>query len=170
MGLGSISMGIELRSDTPEDTRAIGEAIASLLRAGDAVALTGELGAGKTTLVNGLATGLGYTGPVASPTFTLVREYRGGRLAVLHVDVYRLERVQDVLDLGLDDALAEGEAVLAVEWGDAVEALLPPGHLVVELLISGPDERRAIAIRPIGTNWRDRIERLEQVLERWEAG
>lgn len=162
-------MGIELRSDTPEDTRAIGEAIASLLRAGDAVALTGELGAGKTTLVRGLAVGLGYTGPVASPTFTLVREYRGGRLDVLHVDVYRLERVQEVLDLGLDDALAEGGAVLAVEWGDAVEGLLPPDHLVAELVVPGPDERRRIGLRPVGTSWRDRIERLEQAVERWEA-
>ncbi|HYX79442.1 MAG TPA: tRNA (adenosine(37)-N6)-threonylcarbamoyltransferase complex ATPase subunit type 1 TsaE, partial [Actinomycetota bacterium] len=114
-------MGIELASDTPRDTRAIGEAIAGLLRSGDALALTGELGAGKTTLVKGLAAGLGYPGPVASPTFTLVREYRGGRLDVLHVDVYRLDHVQDVLDLGLDDALADGRAVLVVEWGDAVE-------------------------------------------------
>ena len=163
-------MGIELASDTPRDTRAIGEAIGGLLRSGDALALTGELGAGKTTLVKGLAAGLGYPGPVASPTFTLVREYRGGRLDVLHVDVYRLDRVQDVLDLGLDDALADGRAVLVVEWGDAVEGLLPPDHLVAELVMAGPDERRRIAIRPIGTTWRDRIERLEQALERWEAG
>jgi tRNA threonylcarbamoyladenosine biosynthesis protein TsaE len=163
-------MRIELRSDTPQDTRAIGEAIAGLLRSGDALALTGELGAGKTTLVKGLAAGLGYAGPVASPTFTLVREYRGGRLAVFHVDVYRLERVQDVLDLGLDDALAEGGAVLAVEWGDTVEALLPPDHLVAELVVAGPDEGRRIAIRAMGAGWRDRVERLEQALERWEAG
>ncbi|MGH2659257.1 MAG: tRNA (adenosine(37)-N6)-threonylcarbamoyltransferase complex ATPase subunit type 1 TsaE, partial [Actinomycetota bacterium] len=100
-------MRIELRAETPEDTRAVGEAVASLLRPGDAVALTGELGAGKTTFVRGTARALGFEGNVASPTFTLVREYQG-RLPIYHVDVYRLERVQDVLDLGLDEMLGDG--------------------------------------------------------------
>ena len=121
-------MRVELRTGTAEDTRAVGAAFAELLRPRDAVILTGELGAGKTTLVQGIARGLGVTDHVVSPTFTLVREYHG-RLEVAHVDVYRLERIQDVVDLGLEE-LGDGEAVLLVEWGDAVEEVLPdrPRH------------------------------------------
>ncbi|HYV01592.1 MAG TPA: tRNA (adenosine(37)-N6)-threonylcarbamoyltransferase complex ATPase subunit type 1 TsaE, partial [Actinomycetota bacterium] len=121
-------MRLELTAGAPEDTIAVGEAVASLLREGDVIALTGELGAGKTTFVRGAARALGFEGAVASPTFTLVREYQG-RVRIYHVDVYRLERVQDVLDLGLDEMVAEG-GVLLVEWGDAVEGLLPDDHLL----------------------------------------
>ena len=105
--------------ETAEDTREVGEALSASLRARDAVVLTGELGAGKTTFVQGVARGLGIEDQVSSPTFTLVKEYRG-ILDIAHVDVYRLERVQDVVDLGLEE-LGDGEGVLLVEWGDAVE-------------------------------------------------
>ncbi len=162
-------MHVELRAARSEDTRAIGAALSTLFRPGDAAALTGELGAGKTTLVQGIADGLGFAGAVVSPTFTLVREYRGGRLDVIHVDVYRLERVQDVLDLGLDDALAEDRSVLVVEWGDAVEAVLPDDHLVIELTVPGPGEIRRLVVRPVGRSWAPRWERLEQVIEPWRS-
>jgi len=158
-------MRIELRAETPEDTRAVGDAVASLLRPGDAVALTGELGAGKTTFVRGAARGLGFEGNVASPTFTLVREYRG-RLPIYHVDVYRLERVQDVLDLGLDEMIADG-GVLFVEWGDAVEGLLPDDHLLVELTVPGEGEERSLVLTGMGRSWAARWERLERLTEPW---
>lgn len=161
-------MRVGLRSVTAEDTRDIGAAIAPLLRAGDALALTGELGAGKTTLVQGLARGLGFRGTVASPTFTLVREYRAERLTVVHADVYRLDRVQDVLDLGLQE-MVDDEGVLLVEWGDVIEELLPGDHLVVELTVPGESEERAIAVRTSGGAWAERWERLEQALEPWRA-
>ena len=118
----------------------MGEALAALLRPRDAVILTGELGAGKTTLVQGIARGLGVTDQVVSPTFTLVREYRG-RLDIAHVDVYRLERIQDVMDLGLEE-LGDGEAVLLVEWGDAVEEVLPADHVTIELTGAEDDDAR----------------------------
>ena len=160
-------MRIELDAPTAEDTRAIGAALADLLKPGDAVALTGELGAGKTTLVQGVARGLGFAGAVVSPTFTLVREYRG-RLTLHHADVYRLERVQDVLDLGFEE-MADEEGVLFVEWGDAVEGLLPSDHLSVELTVPGDDERRHLVLTGTGSSWAVRWERLEQALERWGA-
>jgi tRNA threonylcarbamoyladenosine biosynthesis protein TsaE len=160
-------MQLELRAPAPEDTRAVGAALGPLLRAGDGVALTGDLGAGKTTFVSGVARGVGYEGAVASPTFTLVREYRAERAHLLHVDVYRLDRVQDVVDLGLQDQLDDG-AILLIEWGDAVESLLPEDHLVITFT-AGSDETRRISVRGVGDAWAARWERIEHDLERWAA-
>jgi len=158
-------MRIELTATTPEDTMAVGEAVASLIREGDAVALTGELGAGKTTFVRGAARALGFDGAVASPTFTLVREYQG-RVRIYHVDVYRLERVQDVLDLGLDEMEAEG-GVLLVEWGDAVEGFLPDDHLLAEITLVSEGDARRIVVTGVGPSWATRWERLERLTEPW---
>jgi tRNA threonylcarbamoyladenosine biosynthesis protein TsaE len=103
-------------------TREFGAEIASFLSPGDLVLLEGELGAGKTTFVQGLAAGLGVTEPVASPTFTLVRIYEtdhsGGIERLLHADLYRLEHLQEVIDLGLLE-LVDDAAVAVVEWGEA---------------------------------------------------
>lgn len=156
----------ELRTETADETRAVGEAIADALRGRDAVILTGELGAGKTTLVQGIARGLGIEDSVVSPTFTLVREYRG-RLDMAHVDVYRLDRVQDVMDLGLDE-LGGGEAVLVVEWGDAVEELLSVERLTIELTTADlAGEPRRIVITATGPSWAERWETLQHGLARW---
>jgi tRNA threonylcarbamoyladenosine biosynthesis protein TsaE len=160
-------MRIQLRARTADDTRSVGEAFADLLRPRDAVILTGELGAGKTTLVQGIARGLGVTDRVVSPTFTLVREYHG-RLEVAHVDVYRLERIQDVMDLGLEE-LGDGEAVLLVEWGDAVEEVLPADHVTIELTGAEDDDTRRLVFTPGGQTWVERWERLEQAMSRWAA-
>ena len=158
-----------LTSPTADDTRAIGAAVAPLLRPRDVVVLIGELGAGKTTFAKGVAEGLGVKEHVTSPTFTLIREYTG-RLAVAHVDVYRLDRVQDVLDLALED-IADGDAVLLVEWGDAVEVLLGDDRLRVELTTVDPygDERRGLAIEGVGSSWAQRRGALEGALASWEA-
>jgi tRNA threonylcarbamoyladenosine biosynthesis protein TsaE len=157
-----------LRSATAEDTRAIGRALAAAYRAGDTTILTGDLGAGKTTLVRGVAEGLGSQDAVASPTFTLIREYGGGRLDIVHADVYRLDRLQDVIDLGLDELRDTGRAILLVEWGDAVAELLPDEHLRVEL--SEPDLGdgvRRIVLSATGASWAERWERLEHALAPW---
>ena len=160
-------MRIELRAETADDTRSVGEAFAELLRPRDAVILTGELGAGKTTLVQGIARGLGVTDRVVSPTFTLVREYHG-RLEVAHVDVYRLERIQDVMDLGLEE-LGDGEAVLLVEWGDAVEEVLPADHVTIELTGAEDDDARRLVFTPGGRTWVERWEHLEQAMSPWRT-
>jgi tRNA threonylcarbamoyladenosine biosynthesis protein TsaE len=160
-------MRLELRTETAEETRAVGEALAGLLEAGDAVVLTGELGAGKTTLVQGVARGSGVQAHVVSPTFTLVREY-AGRLDLAHVDVYRLDRVQDVVDLGLDE-LGDGRSVLLVEWGDAIEELLPGDRLRVELTTADPlgGEVRRIVMTSASPSWAARWDRLEESVHPW---
>jgi tRNA threonylcarbamoyladenosine biosynthesis protein TsaE len=160
-------MRIELRAETAEDTRALGEALSPVLEPGDAVALTGELGAGKTTFVQGVARGLGFGGAVVSPTFTLVREYRGD-LTLYHADVYRLDRVQDVLDLAFEE-MTGPDGVLFVEWGDAVEGLLPRDHLSIELTVPGDEEIRRLVVSGIGPAWSGRWERLERGLRPWRA-
>jgi tRNA threonylcarbamoyladenosine biosynthesis protein TsaE len=159
---------LELRARTAEDTREVGEAMSASLRARDAVVLTGELGAGKTTFVQGVARGLGIEDQVSSPTFTLVKEYRG-ILDIAHVDVYRLERVQDVVDLGLDE-LGDGEGVLLVEWGDAVEDLLPDERLRVELTTEDlVSDVRRLRVSALGASWQERWGALEVAVAPWSV-
>ncbi len=171
-------MELVLGAATPEDTRAIGGALAPLFRPRDAVILTGELGAGKTTFVQGVARGLGIQDQVVSPTFTLVKEY-SGRLEVAHVDVYRLDRVQDVVDLGLDE-LGRGDDLLLVEWGDVVEELLPADHLRVELTLAdghgeaatdgeGDGDDRRVALSGSGPSWAERWELVEHAVDPWSS-
>ena len=155
-----------MRTSSAEETRELGEAVASLLRARDAVVLTGELGAGKTTFVQGVARGLGIEEQVSSPTFTLVKEY-SGILDLAHVDVYRLDRVQDVVDLGLEE-LGGGDDVLLVEWGDTIEELLPDDRLQVELATADDGEdARMIEISASGPVWVERFPELEAAVMPW---
>jgi len=162
-------MELILRAETAAATREIGATVAALLAPADVVVLTGELGAGKTTLVQGVARGLGAEEHVASPTFTLVREYVTGRLPVAHVDVYRLERMQDVVDLALDELTAD-DAVLLIEWGDAVEEVLPGDRLRIELTTADPDgEERRVVVRTEGPGWDARAAALREALASWEV-
>ena len=125
-----------LALDSPDAAARLGVAIAARLRAGDAVCLTGPLGAGKSTLARGLVRAL--TSPdeeVPSPTFTLVQAYAGRAFPVAHFDLYRLKSAGEAWELGLDEALAEGAAV--VEWPERLAAALPPDRLEVALEIAG---------------------------------
>lgn len=159
---------------TPEDTCAVGAAVASALRPGDVLSLTGELGAGKTCFVQGAARGLGVTERVTSPSFVLRREYTG-RLPILHLDVYRLDNLHEVDDLGYDEVL-DHEHVTFIEWGDAMSPLLPAEHLELEFTLSAtapPDgvvpvtEPRRIVVRPHGDDWARRLTRLAADLLPW---
>ncbi|HEX2689343.1 MAG TPA: tRNA (adenosine(37)-N6)-threonylcarbamoyltransferase complex ATPase subunit type 1 TsaE [Kofleriaceae bacterium] len=108
-----------------------GVRLAGLVRGGDAIALVGDLGTGKTTLVTGLVAALGG-GTAASPTFSLVNEYPGGRLVVWHVDLYRIERAAELAELGLDDMIGDPRGICVIEWADRF-AVLPADHLQIEL-------------------------------------
>ncbi len=120
---------------SPEETEAAGEALGRRLRKGDLVLLEGELGAGKTTFVRGIARGTGSTAPVASPTFQLVRIYPG-RLQLAHVDLYRIENSSELGELGLDELADDGAVV--VEWGDRIEV---PDAALIEIQHLGGDRR-----------------------------
>lgn len=100
------------------------EKIAPQLLAGTVIALTGDLGAGKTHFVKGIASGLGYEGEVTSPTFTLLHEYLGGRMPLYHLDLYRIQGAQEAIRFGIEDYLPS-EGVTIIEWPERIESLLP---------------------------------------------
>jgi len=152
-----------IRTDSPDATRAVAAALGELLVAGDFVLLVGDLGAGKTAFAQGLARGLGVEEPVTSPTFTIVAEYQG-RLRLAHVDVHRLERVQDLYDIGFDELV--DDRVTVVEWGDLVEQVAPAEHLVVRIDAGTTDNERVLDLSYHGSRWRARRETVEQALRR----
>ena len=127
------------------ETQDWGAQLAASLRAGAVVALHGELGAGKTCLVKGIARGLGITAPVTSPTFTLVHEHSGGRLPLYHVDLYRLDTVAQATAIGIEDYLA-GPGVTVVEWAERIEPLLPPDTIHIHLTVTA-ENHRAIEVQ-----------------------
>jgi tRNA threonylcarbamoyladenosine biosynthesis protein TsaE len=125
---------------SPAETEAFGERVGKRMQAGDMVLLTGELGAGKTTFVRGVARGIGSSAPVASPTFQLVRVYPG-RVQLAHVDLYRIETTSELAGIGLDELLDEGAVV--VEWGERIDA--PKAALVHLEHLEG--NRRVIRVK-----------------------
>jgi tRNA threonylcarbamoyladenosine biosynthesis protein TsaE len=128
---------------SPEETVALGHAFAGRVGPNDVLALSGDLGAGKTHFVKGLAAGLSVSTPVTSPTFTLLHEYRGGRLPVFHFDFYRLETAEEALGIGLDDYLMAG-GVVVIEWAEKFAELLPPTTRRLELRLLSETEREFI--------------------------
>ena len=124
-----------MKLDSADATREVGTRLGGIVQGGDAIALIGDLGAGKTTLVTGLVAAIGG-GTAASPTFSLVNEYPGGRLIAWHVDLYRIEREAELVELGLDDILGDRRGVCIVEWADKF-AVMPKDHLRLELAHDG---------------------------------
>lgn len=149
---------IEIHCPLPEDTARLGTRLAAFLRPGDVVSLSGPLGAGKTLFVSGIATGLGIAEPVTSPSFILARQYLSGLFPLIHADVYRLTTFNEFDDL---DLLSEATiGVLAIEWGEVVEGILPPDHLRVRFDVNS-DEARSVSFS--GHNqWATRLKGLKK--------
>ena len=136
--MATVATSLTLKSRSPAETRRIGARLGRLLQAGDVVLLTGELGSGKTCLVQGIGRGLAVPDPVTSKSFVLLGEYQG-RLTLYHSDLYRLEDPLEAEDLALTEYCAEG--ALVVEWADRAWEVFPPEHLLVTLEITGTRER-----------------------------
>jgi tRNA threonylcarbamoyladenosine biosynthesis protein TsaE len=129
-------------TQSEDETAALGRELAATLSAGDVLLLVGDLGAGKTAFVRGLAEGLGVSrDEVSSPTFTLIQEYRGGRLTLFHVDLYRIEDPREFDELGLDEIAEDG--VLAIEWAERLPRP-PQGAVRVSIAHAGERERRIV--------------------------
>ena len=129
-----------ITSAQPGDTLQFAQTIARALRPGDVVALCGDLGAGKTHFVKGLAVGIGFSGDVTSPTFTLLHEYVGGSMPIYHFDFYRIEDETEAVRLGLDEYI-DGDGVCVIEWADKFPALLPAGTRWFDFSITEGDSR-----------------------------
>ena len=137
-----ISRQFQITTRTPDETQKLGKTIAKWIEHPLVIGLTGDLGSGKTALVQGLAEGLEVPGEyyITSPTFTLINEYPG-RFPLIHIDLYRLEDSSDLEDIGLDERLYD-QAVIAIEWAEKVSGGLPAEHLTMTFEITDDDHRR----------------------------
>ncbi|MFA5374872.1 MAG: tRNA (adenosine(37)-N6)-threonylcarbamoyltransferase complex ATPase subunit type 1 TsaE [Dehalococcoidia bacterium] len=131
---------MKLTSHSPEETQRFGKELGHLARAGDVILLVGNLGAGKTCLTQGIAWGLDIDGYARSPSFVVVNEYKG-RLPMYHIDLYRLDNIAEIADLGLDDYLY-GHGLCVVEWADKALDLMPPQNLLIKIDLLSENERR----------------------------
>lgn len=151
-------MVIQTRSTL--ETIRIGKRIGRLLKVGDVVALVGELGAGKTQLIKGLAAGVGIGNPtyISSPSFTLINEYPG-KIPFYHIDLFRLEREKEAEELGLEDYF-QGGGITAIEWADKIPSLLPKEMLLIHIVYTGKNTR-SIEIRGKGKRYQKILEGLQ---------
>ncbi len=145
----------------PDETRRLGRLIGGLARGNDLYLLKGNLGAGKTHLVQGIAFGLGIREYACSPSFMIAREYHG-RLALYHLDLYRLDHIEEIADLGLDEYFRP-DAVCAIEWADKGSAVLPQDNLTVELE-HRPGDIREITFLPQGTRYAGLVDTIKSAL------
>jgi tRNA threonylcarbamoyladenosine biosynthesis protein TsaE len=159
---------ILVRTESPEDTRELAGSLAKLVRDGDLLLLSGDLGAGKTAFVQGLGSALGVEGRITSPTFTLAQEYEGSSLRVNHLDVYRLTDSAEIHDLGLPELLEEG--VTVIEWGERLLPSIGSDHLQLRLRFGDPEQGgnvRLIEVTSAGRTWTAREHLLRDVLRPW---
>jgi tRNA threonylcarbamoyladenosine biosynthesis protein TsaE len=155
------------RTASVDETQALASALAELARPGDLLLLSGDLGAGKTAFAQGFGRGLGIEEPITSPTFTLAREYEG-RLRLHHLDVYRMETMAEVFDVDLPDLL-DDEAVVLIEWGEAIVASVPADYLEIALRLGEGDDDRILELHPVGPSWAGRAKAVGTAIAPWAA-
>jgi tRNA threonylcarbamoyladenosine biosynthesis protein TsaE len=166
---------IFVRTTSAEETKAMAAALAELARPGDLLLLAGDLGAGKTAFTQGFGAALGVDDLITSPTFTLVNTYEG-RLELNHLDVYRLEALSEVFDLGVPEMMDDG-GVTVIEWGDSVAPALPADYLEIRFTFpdqefgdttdSDADDVRVLELVPVGPRWSARIRAIATAVAEW---
>lgn len=146
---------MQIITHSAAETRALGARLAELLRPGDTVLLYGDLGAGKSELARGIARGLGITGPVPSPSFTILNAYDEGRIPLYHFDWYRINDPEEIYEMGMEEQIG-GDGVALIEWGDRAPQCLPERALRIEIAALGGDDTRKITITPLGGfSWKE---------------
>ena len=154
----NLTPAISVRTSSVEDTRDLASLLIKVFKAGDVVVLSGDLGAGKTAFTQGLGLALGIENPITSPTFTLANRY-DGELTLNHLDVYRLEHLQEVEELGLSE-LIDSNSLTVIEWGDVISSVLTEGYLEISLNLGEGIGDRIVDFRPIGHKWLERESEL----------
>ena len=153
------------KTNNVDETRQLAARLAEFVVPRDLLLLVGDLGAGKTAFTQGLGESLGVTDAITSPTFILARAYTG-RLILHHLDVYRIEDLEEVRDLALPELL-EGDSVTVIEWGDQILPAVPQNYLEVSLEYGLEDDERYLTISRAGESWKSRMEELEEALDEW---
>ncbi len=153
---------LDFISHSEAQTRRLGARLAALLQGGEVICLVGELGAGKTCLAQGIGQGLGIEGPITSPSFTFINEYRQkqARLPFYHIDLYRIGQAQETLTLGLDEYFY-GDGVCVVEWADRALEVLPAEHLWVELRYI-VETKRGLLMKPVGKRYEELLQEFKR--------
>jgi tRNA threonylcarbamoyladenosine biosynthesis protein TsaE len=159
---------LAVRTRSPVETSSLGRHVAAMLRPGEVLLLVGDLGTGKTTFVQGIATGLGAGRRARSPSFTIVHEYRGGRFPLIHVDLYRCGTPTEVFDLGLEE-LFEPPSVSVVEWGEKAFEIAGRDYLELDFSWDAGDDVRNISFVPSG-RWQERMGELSEAVRSWANG
>ncbi len=162
-----VSGPLQLRSESPQDTVDIAEKIGERCEPNDVICLQGTLGAGKTHFVKGLAKGLGIDKPftVTSPTYVLLKEYKGGRLKMYHFDAYRLEHADEMAEIGCEEFFNKG-GVCVIEWADHVAECLPEEHFLITIRIKG-EKSRDILFGAFGPELPERMAEIGENLTEW---
>ena len=155
---------MNLISESPEETQRLGEELGRLAQPGDLFLLVGGLGTGKTCFTQGIAWGLGIEGYATSPSFVVINQYWGS-LPLYHIDLYRLDSIEEVIELGLDDYLY-GSGVCVVEWAEKALEVLPTEHLLVEISFLS-DTSRNLVLRPSGERYVAMLSQLKQGMKKW---
>ncbi len=155
-------MDLIARSSGPADTAAIATAIAEFVVANDVLVLGGDLGAGKTTFTKAFGLALDVDEAITSPTFTLAQQYQG-RFVVHHLDVYRIDQIDEVIDLALPE-LFESDGVVVIEWGDTIAPALPASYGLLRFAFGTQDDDRELTLTAVGTSWSARIPALRAAL------
>ncbi len=158
----ALSAGLVASTSDAAQTARLASGLAELMRAGDVVVLVGDLGSGKTVFTQGLGAGLGVDATITSPTFALVQSYQG-RLGLHHLDVYRLNRLNEALDLGLGELL-DDDAVVVIEWGDTIAPVLPQDYIEVRIFADGASTERRIEFLFSGNRWQARVRAVSAVV------
>ena len=159
---------LKLKSHSPEQTQLLGSCLGKLAQKGDIFLLVGDLGAGKTCLIQGIAHGLGIKEYAFSPSFVIVREYHG-RLSLFHVDFYRLNHIREIANLGLEEYLY-GNGVCVIEWAGKGIQLLPQNNLLIELnYVVNYEMQRAIVLKPQGERYLELVKQLNSNLNKEKA-
>lgn len=158
---------LKLVTHSPEKTRQLGRLLGARARPGDLLLLSGPLGSGKTCLAQGVAFGLGIEEYARSPSFVIVSRYRG-RLDLYHVDLYRLESLQEITDLGLEE-YASGDGICLVEWAEKALPLFPQEHMWIEMAYGEAENERCIHLKVRGRRYRELLEELARQMHTLEA-
>ena len=163
-------MHLEILSKSSQATIDLGKKFSKILRGGDIIIFSGELGGGKTTFISGLADGLGIKENLSSPSFTILNQYNAGKLKLVHIDFYRLDGIDEFDNIGLDDHIYDDSSILCIEWGEKIKQYIKKDYLTISFNYIIEDEdsmnRRIIRFSSSNNYWDKKLNILKKILAR----